>query len=285
MKLIFPILTFAIAIAISSDSFSQRRRAGAEDRISPGGVCLSEIRPNKTLLNLGDNVRIVRSIDNNHGCVEGGARNYFRVPIGMEGWVLEKSRKLGFRSSYAKFTAGGSGIVKHRLNYRDLFDKDVTPENASELKDDLQCKLNSKLLKSFPEVVSQKCRNSTGKNDFCWEFLLSGHTSSTPSLMNNIDIREKVGPGFWVSFRMYIEVAPMKNYLDYDMPTARDVARVDIVTIRSRFARSGLQNRPASDGYHEIGHYKSNIAPEDIDWPIASLVGSVIVNSEKLTCN
>jgi hypothetical protein len=262
------LLTLCASILAMQSSGMAAQTPGSEDRTSPGTICLTVKGDRLTELERifkHNGAVLTRFPDNDDTC---NNQRAFRVPIGLESWAIRYAKSVPLVSNVRplRTTAGGSGIFKRRLPTGTLFTEKVTPENLFRVREDIACKLTTRLAPSFRSVqIIPKC-GDRADNPFgrgtCYVFRLEGH-SSDPTGFSSQNLHRLIDNGFWVSAKVGVEATYYEDYPD--LAKRGPAERLDTYVVSSQFWRAPATSDPGKGTFREIQNYQLGVDADDLD--------------------
>lgn len=204
-----------------------------------------------------------------------------RVPHGLEGWSVTKLRRAGFSSVHHPWrSAGGSGIIKRRVAPSFIFPQPITNRNYRSAVRSIECGIARQLRQSFDEVqIRNKCDSDVSGPEMCWNIWLAGHTANSRGL-NSSSLEGLVSDKYWFSTRIELWIADYDDYPE----TGGSVARIDLVTVSSKFARYPPDRSPEAHRYQFISEFAPSVDEFELDEIIGHRV-SDIITARSLRCD
>ena len=283
MRIRFEAISLALLCCLVYDArcFAQPAQdPGAADAVTMGQICVEASSPKKVVSVLKNAGGAAKQIDGNCGDLISLA-----VPHGLESWSITILKKAGYqKADHPIASAGGSGVIKRRLDAGELYQGSNTPSTLEGVHDLMRKRIRERLAPYFSDILIKPCPRQVIDSELCWNVWLGGHVSTSTGLPRKC-LGGLVSERYWFSVRLEMWMGEFGSYPDNDGNRLGKKVRFDAAVISSKYARMPASDKPEAGNYRPISSYEPSVDEYELDVLIAERIADLVLNSKYATCS
>jgi hypothetical protein len=226
----------------------------AGDPVATGMICIREAdAPMATKLLRKVGGKASRLVDQDPNCRDSSHPAALGVPDGLEAWTAETLQAGGLSFTYATAASAGSQLLRFALEPEDLLSTPLTAQSLKRVKQDIECKIRTRLREHFETVEVGRCTGVTYSDGFCWTVAVSDHTrrskaftSAKPGNLISDDYWFRATIGIWMGY--YPHRSTNSSKMEPQLYVHTSVYSTD-------FAQLPPESTPEPEQYRDITHY------------------------------